>query len=154
MNRGRKHPDWDCSQCPNRNIFGSHDKCPKCGCFRSKGRPAGGGTHVASAGPPPKKPGDWDCTCGVSNFAKRDVCFVCGEHKPIPVIAIPSAAQEVASASPVCVVCTERPLEVRLKNCNHICLCQQCANTLSACPMCRVAYDASSDVDKVFIAHF
>ena len=29
------------------------------------------------------KPGDWPCpSCRVNNFARRDVCFRCGERKP------------------------------------------------------------------------
>ncbi|KAJ8603487.1 hypothetical protein CTAYLR_005140 [Chrysophaeum taylorii] len=32
--------------------------------------------------PPPRKPGDWDCTCGTVNFAKRLHCYRCGKPGP------------------------------------------------------------------------
>lgn len=36
----------------------------------------------SGGGDPNAKPGDWKCSCGASNFARRDSCFKCSEPKP------------------------------------------------------------------------
>lgn len=35
-------------------------------------------------GPPETRPGDWNCSCGFSNFASRGECRQCGESNPSP----------------------------------------------------------------------
>lgn len=124
-----------------QSIFGSRDKCPNCGCFRSKA--------LNSA----VKPGDWKCQlCSYMNFAKNGSCKRC-LGSPVPLAAqpeplvhsVPSVENDVT-----CCVCMDRPLEAFLKNCKHICMCMVCSMTQDKCPKCRVPYNPD-DVDKVFI---
>lgn len=94
----KKYPDWDCVQCGQRKIFGSKDRCGKCGCYRSKGIPSYGAsirdsvrewredrreTETVEMKRNESKPGDWKCSCGVNNFAKRDKCFKCDQPKKV-----------------------------------------------------------------------
>ena len=36
-----------------------------------------------------------------------------------------------------CVVCMDRPRDVVILNCGHICACRQCGTMLTVCPICR-----------------
>lgn len=86
--RGRAS-DWICDGC-GAKVFGSKDTCFKCQAPKgdSKDAPAEGGGddwgNSRSEGREPrgKKPGDWECNCGHSNFASRDKCQKCDESKP------------------------------------------------------------------------
>lgn len=133
----RYYPDWDCIQCGERKIFGSKDKCNKCGCYRSKGVPS------KNDAVPTVKAGDWTCICGVNNFAKRDKCFKCNA---------PKAPVEVKEEVKTCIVCMDRPLEVLITKCKHICMCNTCCQALSLCPMCRMPYNSQTDIDRVFVS--
>jgi hypothetical protein len=37
----------------------------------------------------------------------------------------------------LCVVCTDRNISVVLLPCRHRCMCHDCSNVLSKCPICR-----------------
>jgi len=138
QHKKKYYSDWDCLQCGQKQIFGSKDKCNNCGCFRSKGIPS----HLANkAIVSVTKPGDWTCICGINNFAKRDKCFKCNAPR--------NTSKEETK---VCVVCMERPLEVLIKPCKHICMCFVCSQAISNCPVCRSSYDVQNDVEKVFLS--
>ena len=60
--------------------------------------------------------------------------------------AVTAAAAPISSSTPstteasevsVCKVCLDAPLEVLLRPCRHLCVCQQCSGRLSECPICR-----------------
>lgn len=48
-----------------------------------------------------------------------------------------------------CLICTERPRNMVFSPCHHMCICEQCANTIQdiKCPVCRSA----GEVFKVYI---
>lgn len=68
--------------------------------------------------------------------------------------AAPSSA-DLALVSPSaklgeCVVCIDAPRRIVLAGCGHLCLCEQCAELVSACPVCRKPCYAS-DMIRIFI---
>ena len=48
-----------------------------------------------------------------------------------------------------CVVCLDREREVVLDPCRHYCLCRECSNSLSKCPMCRRRIEDVVDFTEV-----
>ena len=48
-----------------------------------------------------------------------------------------------------CVVCLEREREVVLDPCRHYCLCKQCSNSLTKCPICRKQIQKKVDFVEV-----
>lgn len=75
------------------NNFASRTECFKCKEPKPEGAGGGGGNDGGGWGGsseqnggsrPPREPraGDWDCSCGVNNFASRNECFKCKEPKP------------------------------------------------------------------------
>jgi hypothetical protein len=156
---GNLYYDWDCPQCNQKNIHGINDKCPSCRCFRSKAF---------------KKPGDWDCSCGSSNFGSRSACYKCNKprvsfaKKPgdwdcscgvsnfssrLVCFKCGKPKQTLAtedSDAKLCKICFERDLEASIP-CGHICMCFVCAVGNKTCPICRAAYDPEKDIKKVFI---
>lgn len=143
MFQNRFNRDWDCPQCGQKKIFGSKDKCGKCGCYRSKGVPST--SYQSAVNASVIKPGDWTCVCGVNNFAKRDKCFKCDAARVVP----QSAPKEETKS---CVICMDRPLEVLIKSCKHICMCEICCYAVTMCPVCRGPYDPQTGVEKVFLS--
>ena len=123
-------PDWKCPQC-NEKVFGSRNKCRKCGCFRFKAY-SSSSTKV-NASPPVVhfKPGDWYCpTCNVLNFGKRDVCYKC----------MTSRVNENANASstidttppqgkPICSICLEKE-DIVFTKCGHLVCCSSCTHQI------------------------
>lgn len=107
FSRGGRASDWICDGC-GAKVFGSKSSCFKCHAEKgdSKDAPADGGSSSwgndnkdsgarggsswgnddkGDSGARPKpggKPGDWNCECGVSNFASRNECFKCQAAKP------------------------------------------------------------------------
>lgn len=47
-----------------------------------------------------------------------------------------------------CIVCNTRPKTILLKDCNHICVCQDCSQKIEKCPVCRQNVDKT---EKIFI---
>ena len=62
--------DWHCKIC-DLMIFGSKDKCFKCGTFKSKCANSRLNFGID----------DWKCSCGETNFRKRDKCRKCEKSK-------------------------------------------------------------------------
>ena len=128
------YPDWDCPECHRQDIFGSKDKCPSCGCYRSKAFKKPGGGQVE------RKPGDWNClSCTGMNFGTRTQCFKCGTPKVTP------ATQD--EDAKLCKICFERELSAGIP-CGHICMCYECAVATFSCPICRSEYD---EIKKIFL---
>ena len=40
-----------------------------------------------------------------------------------------------------CVVCLEKPVQVALVPCGHVCACVSCSSGLKSCPLCRRSVD-------------
>lgn len=97
MHRGgnRHRSDWICADCGN-DVFGSKDKCGKCGLFRSKSDAKGAIKANCAIPAAARKPGDWDCACGELNFAARISCRRCAKAKP----AVPAAQQPIPDNQP------------------------------------------------------
>jgi hypothetical protein len=53
--------------------------------------------------------------------------------------AVHAAAAADANA---CVICLERPKNVLLQPCRHLCVCQACSPTIAECPLCRTNIDS------------
>ncbi len=47
----------------------------------------------------------------------------------------------------LCVICMSNKKDIKLSPCNHMCVCEVCANGIKKCPMCRVNV---IKIDKVF----
>ncbi|EFA75289.1 RING Zn finger-containing protein [Heterostelium album PN500] len=45
--------------------------------------------------------------------------------------------QKEKEESQICLVCADRSINTILLPCKHRCLCDQCSNNLSSCPLCR-----------------
>ena len=82
-------PDWVCSSCQNIN-FARRAECRQCGKARSPDcQPAYAPGHAnlktRGGNPDPGlagfSVGDWRCSCGFVNFAKRTECLECGAPK-------------------------------------------------------------------------
>lgn len=43
--------------------------------------------------------------------------------------------------SMTCTVCLDQPKEMLFRPCGHVATCQQCAESLSTCPLCRARID-------------
>lgn len=132
------HADWDCPQCGLKQVFGSRDKCPSCGCFRSKAKMS-------------KKPGDWDCSsCGKHNFAKRDRCYACGKEKSV----VPASPAPSLGGGSTCSICLTNTPCMLIKPCKHCCTCKECMEQLNTgeCPMCRTLFIKDVDVEEIFIS--
>jgi hypothetical protein len=93
-----KPGDWTCPNegCKNHN-FARRTHCFKCNTPKPAGIPdapardfggyGGRGGAGAGAGAPRRpgfdmRPGDWQCTCGEHNFARRETCRRCEARKP------------------------------------------------------------------------
>ncbi|KAL3133450.1 hypothetical protein ABBQ38_007313 [Trebouxia sp. C0009 RCD-2024] len=92
MVEGQRPGDWCCPSC-SANNFSRRTECFRC----QQPKPEDQGYRAQSrrdnfAGSRDRgsferpvyeaKPGDWDCSaCGASNFARRGLCFKCGEPK-------------------------------------------------------------------------
>ena len=66
---------------------------------------------------------------------------------------IPLQAPAPASAgedNKVCVVCMDAPLQMVLVPCGHMCVCEECAQQISQCPICRKPTQSTM---KVFIPY-
>ena len=90
----------------------------------------------------------------ISNLSFDDVCM--WEDKSTTLLIKlkdkkTEICQEVLNKSqaiPRCVVCQTAPVGAILKNCNHICLCWNCALTLEVCPFDR---QPISNIEKVYL---
>jgi len=51
--------------------------------------------------------------------------------------------------SKFCKVCIEEITNALLEPCNHLCVCEGCANRLTNCPICRAKIE---NVKKIFIS--
>ncbi|KAA6425648.1 MAG: hypothetical protein FRX49_04545 [Trebouxia sp. A1-2] len=93
---GQKPGDWTCPSC-SANNFSRRTDCFRCNTpkpedqgYRAQSRrDSFADTRSRSSSSSnferpvyEAKPGDWDCTaCGASNFARRGLCFKCGEPR-------------------------------------------------------------------------
>ncbi len=133
------YPDWNCPECNRKDIFGSKDKCPSCGCYRSKA------FKNKSENPVERKPGDWNClTCTGMNFGTRTQCFKCGTPK------VPTTTPTSDEDTKLCKICFDRELSAGIP-CGHICMCYECAISTSSCPICRSEYNNNFDIKKIFL---
>ena len=131
------HPDWNCPQCGRQQIFGSKDKCPSCGCFRSKAF-----SRQAKPQAPSVKSGDWWCpSCKTHNFANKQACFKCKLAKP---------ADERPEGSS-CSICLALPSCMNVHVCGHISMCEACCGIVSQCPICRAEFDPLKKPVKMYI---
>lgn len=48
-----------------------------------------------------------------------------------------------------CKICMEKPRNVVIKKCGHLCMCIDCANSLNLCPLCRITFQRG-DLLRVF----
>jgi len=82
--------DWMC-KCGNHN-YASKASCGKCGLGKDQGDLSnlgvlaglgmpGMGAGIPAHAPAGFRPGDWICTCGNHNYAKRDTCGRCNGSK-------------------------------------------------------------------------
>jgi hypothetical protein len=83
--------DWACPKCSFNN-FARRGECFKCHEPNPNGGGGGGGGYNSYRGggdrggargdrrAPEVRPGDWMCSCGANNFARRDSCFKCGKR--------------------------------------------------------------------------
>jgi len=78
--REKRDGDWNCPKCGDL-VFSFRDKCNQC----SAPKPEELGPVVErnweEADSQTRKDGDWDCSCGCMNFARRNSCFKCGEAR-------------------------------------------------------------------------
>lgn len=92
FSRGGRPSDWICDGC-GAKVFGSKTACFKCGADKGDSKDAptddggsssfrGGDKDSGSKPGPGGRPGDWTCSCGVTNYASRNECFKCQEAKP------------------------------------------------------------------------
>ncbi len=127
------HPDWNCPQCDRTQIFGSKDKCPSCGCFRSKKQQ------------PTVKSGDWWCpSCKTHNFANKQACFKCNLKKVL-------ADDPDQPQGNSCSICLALPSCMNVHVCGHISMCEACCSIVSQCPICRADFDPTRKPVKMFI---
>lgn len=59
--------------------------------------------------------------------------------------------QELAAkqnSAPKCVICQTKPVNTIIKDCNHICMCWECAHTVDKCPFDRKRIQS---IDKVYL---
>ena len=95
-------PDWTCPGC-SASVFGSKDRCFKCG-IPNPALPAAAATPppVVPAAVPLRRP-DWTCpTCAVLVFGSKDRCFKCNAVNPG--IATTTAAATIAPPLPAAAV--------------------------------------------------
>lgn len=161
---GWKPGDWKCPECGD-HVFAKKTACGKCSAARPAGPGKRTIDATASAVAPtadktqprveplfslpqfqaqPEKKakhdtdapvvpvvlsGDWTCTaCQFNNYASRQQCHKCHKARPRP------DAEAVAD----CVVCLSKPVKVAAQPCGHLCMCEDCAPSVTdACPMCR-----------------
>ena len=50
-------------------------------------------------------------------------------------------AKDDSAEGTECVVCLEKPVQVALVPCGHVCACISCSSGLKICPMCRCAVE-------------
>lgn len=139
-----RKPAWWCPRC-DFSIYGSKDKCSKCGTMRPAPKAVSAAVTAATATVPSVtfKEGDWICPrpqCKAHNFRSRSGCHKCGTIGPLPLPTLAPAPAATADAdvdTAECVVCMDAKLEMIYPACGHICLCQKCATRVGRkCPVC------------------
>jgi len=134
-----KPGDWYCS-CGNLN-FASRVACRNC----NKEKPPMG---KKPGQPPSYRAGDWFCpACNDMNFGTRIDCRKCGKQRDGN-----NKEKEKQDDSGECVICFEEQVDTCIKTCGHLALCGGCATKISACPICRCAFNAQTDLLKVYKA--
>lgn len=178
MHRGgnRHRSDWICADCGN-DVFGSKDKCGKCGLFRSKSEAKGAIKANCAIPAAARKPGDWDCVCGELNFAARTSCRKCSKAKPTADTQPTYRAGDWFCAGcnelnfgsrdacfkcnvnrtshrekkdTSCAVCLIADKNTTIKTCGHFAMCEVCAQKFDHCPMCRSVYNPLKDLLRTF----
>lgn len=93
------------------------------------------------------RPGDWYCiedSCKTLNFATRTFCFGCGKPKNNVLETKNEEKDET------CIICFERETDTVITKCGHLGYCNLCALKMKECPICRLPYDSSKDILKIF----
>jgi hypothetical protein len=123
------------------------------------------------------KHGDWICECGELCFGSKDVCWKCGKSKNTAEFRIERANDQdnnnnnnnddnnndnndndekiensnTTRTESECVVCMDQSATLASSKCGHLCMCQDCSNLVSNCPICRQPF-AKENLIKIFIS--
>lgn len=137
-----KPGDWTCA-IDNELNFASRTSCRKCGSKKPNSITGIGGNESEQK----IKPGDWYCnvdSCKILNFGSRSECFGCGASK------VNNQTTNVDDKDESCIVCFERQTDTVITKCGHLGYCGICALSMKQCPICRISYDPSKDLLKIF----
>jgi len=148
--------DWSCPVCNHLN-FARNQCCRNCNVVPSLASGRNNSSSTRAATTPPAIPGDWSCSCGEYNFARNQSCRKCKSPKStVPAPSTSSSSSQTTTATNnsaegnLCVVCMEKPAEIAITVCGHLCLCAPCAQLLHSCPLCRATF-TSSNLLKIFV---
>lgn len=99
-------------------------------------------------------PDGWFCLhCGVKNPKVRTKCRVpsCRKFKDESRETKESFKSNGGTQEPEnsCKVCMNEKIDCKLP-CRHVCLCMECANTLTKCPFCRKSY-TKDQIEQIYL---